>query len=545
MPNREHTTPTAEFSTPSGNVVTRHVRFAPVLYRDVSSEERKRAIAVRPTFLSRRFPSGSGFASLPTRDSGMALLLLLALALALIAGAMATRPRLELLPLGLLLIIGALEVVRRPFNGLLIWFAVAPLIGIRGVSPAFNLAYDGIYRLLTVSLTVLVILTVLAERRSLKIGLPEVLLALYALYALGSVVKVGSNLRGDTLTAFDRVLLPLAMYFLAKHLVDRPERLKSILYVLLFVALLQCSFAIAGSIPSVSHHLPRIWFARSDRFTGSLGNPVAFGTTLLVTLVLLNHFQRYTSDARTRTLIKLVSAIGAFTIALTFSRSVWIGAALVLLLSVILHRSTMKSLLPLAVLTVALLFSGILSQYAAYARERFNDSETIYGRIGRIQASFHMFEVHPIFGWGYRQMDVHFVEYLRQIPYFVDIGYIGGVSHFTLFTILVELGVVGLALYVVPIFLIIRRSIRASRHMPREGFWSRELVTVIWITVAVFLWTSSTMDMKYFPFALSLFWFLLGVLSSLTDQVERGVFGSTEVPTSIRRDKLETRGSHA
>jgi hypothetical protein len=93
----------------------------------------------------------------------MALLVLLALALALIAGAMTTRPRLELLPLGLLLMIGALEVVRRPFNGLLIWFAVAPLIGIRGVSPAFNLAYDGIYRLLTVGLTLLVILTVLAE----------------------------------------------------------------------------------------------------------------------------------------------------------------------------------------------------------------------------------------------------------------------------------------------------------------------------------------------------------------------------------------------
>ena len=433
----------------------------------------------------------------------------------------------------------------RPFNGLLIWFAVAPLIGIRGVSPAFNLAYDGIYRLLTVGLTALVVFALVAERRSLKIGLPEILLALYAIYAMGSVVFLGSRLRGDTLTAFDRILLPLAMYFLAKHLVDRPERLKSILYILLFVALLQSAVAVAGTIPSLSGFLPRVWFTRSDRLTGSLGNPVAFGTTLLVTLVLLNHFQRYTSDAWTRSLIKLVSVIGALTIALTFSRSVWIGAALVLLLSVTLHRSSVKSILPLALLTVVLLFSGFLAQDAAYARQRFGDSETIFGRIGRIQASFHMFEVHPIFGWGYRQMDVHFVEYLRQIPYFVQVNYIGGVSHFTLLTILVELGVVGLALYVIPIIIILRRSVRASRLMPRKGFWSRELVAVIWITITVFLWTSSTMDMKYFPFALSLFWFLLGVLSSLTDLAERRAFDPDGVQSSVRRRELETRGSHA
>ncbi len=529
----------------AGGVVARPVRLSPLLYRGAPSATTKQKILMRPTYWSQRFHTGPRFSALRTRDAAIVLLVLMAFAIALIAGAATTRPGLSLLPLGLLLVAGGLEVVRKPFNGLLIWFAVAPLIGIRGVSPAFNLAYDGIYRLLTLGLVLLVILNVLAERRSLKIGLPEVLLALYAIYTAGSVAFFSSNLRGDSLTALDRVLLPLAMYFLAKHLVDRPERLTSILSVLLFVALLQSAVAIAGSIPSLSGFLPRIWFTRSDRFTGSLGNPVAFGTTLLVTLVLLNHFQRYTSDARTRSLIKLVSVVGAVTIALTFSRSVWIGAALVLLLSVTLHRNTVKSIIPLALLTVGLLFSGFLAQDAAYARQRFSDSETIYGRIGRIQASFHMFEVHPIFGWGYRQMDTHFVEYLRQIPYFVQINYVGGVSHFTLLTILVEFGVVGLALYVVPIFLILKRSVRAARMMPRQGFWSRELVAVIWISIVVFLWTSSTMDMKYFPFALSLFWFLLGALASLTELAERGAIDSEGVYELIWHGELETRGPHA
>ncbi|MBX6341993.1 MAG: O-antigen ligase family protein, partial [Thermomicrobiaceae bacterium] len=353
---------------------------------------------------------GSGLRRAAADPARSPLVAIGALAACLLVGTLTAMPGLEVLPIALLALGVGLIVLKQPFYGLVIWLGVAPFASVRG-SAMLAAAYDGMHRLLILALVLVLVLGALAQRRSLRLGLPEALMALYALYTIGSLLSASGNLRGDAMTVYDRILLPFGAYFLARELVDRPARFQTIATVLIAVAALQGLISLGGIVPGLRAVLPAVWFHREDRLTGSLGNPAAFGATMVMILVLLNHARRYTTNPDKQVLIRVASLLGALSLLLTFSRSVWISAALVLLLSLRANRNLARSLVPIAVVTLAIVFSGLLARETAYANARLHNEETIYGRIAKIYASVHMWEVHPIFGWGYRQMDDHFDQY--------------------------------------------------------------------------------------------------------------------------------------
>jgi O-antigen ligase len=81
-------------------------------------------------------------------------------------------------------------------------------------------------------------------------------------------------------------------------------------------------------------------------------------------------------------------------------------------------------------------------------------------------------------------------------------------SHNTYLTILVELGFVGLAIFVIPWLVIPWRAIRGGMHDPRSMWFVLGSVSALFVFVAA----ANAGDFKFFSFVPAIPWILLGLL---------------------------------
>jgi O-antigen ligase len=138
-------------------------------------------------------------------------------------------------------------------------------------------------------------------------------------------------------------------------------------------------------------------------------------------------------------------------------------------------------------------------------------SSTVEIRVAIQQVSLHLAAEKPVLGWGYGSFD----EAKRASDLIVQGVPLASVlettSHDTNLTILVELGLVGLVLYVAPFLLV---GIRALRRPPPES--ERWLLASALGSLVVVYVTASTLDFRFFSFAQMLPFAFLGILRRLT-----------------------------
>jgi O-antigen ligase len=162
---------------------------------------------------------------------------------------------------------------------------------------------------------------------------------------------------------------------------------------------------------------------------------------------------------------------------------------------------------------MVILAGTLLADEMDWAQDRLGQ-ETYSGRIVVYRAMITMVGLKPFFGWGYENLDRFDRQFYERVGVF-SIGDKDETSHNTYLTIMTELGLIGFFLYLFPFFYWFVRSMRAVRRLPKEGFWSWRLLVILWLAIGGHVIAASLMDMRFFPFALTLWWMTLGFIANM------------------------------
>lgn len=428
-----------------------------------------------------------------------------------------------LLPVTLLL-------TRHVFTGILLWLLVMPFIS---VLPSGGLVYWAIYRILPVVLLGLVGLLRLLKVRAdppARIGPPELAMGIFILYLPISILLL-QNDRGTAFRDFvDRMLIPFCMYLFIRLAGPREKEIEQLEWIALFIALSQSFIGfLSWFAPQV---LPQPWhYLQGYRTTGSVKDPDLYAVLLTFSAVILVHGAINRKSKPIRFLFFAASGLSAIFAFLSLERAVWLGGIFVVIGLFVLYPKTMLQLSLIGTIVMVMLGSGILATHLSLSVERFTEASPVYDRIVIFDAMSQMFQEKPIFGWGYENLDQNIQQYYRTVG---DASLTTRVvtSHNTYMTILTELGLVGLFLYLAPAFWWLVLSFRVFPRMPRAGLWSRQLLVGFWLVVLFIFTISNFIDLRFFPFGLALYWMTLGMIANMVYPYLRG--RSLEEPRLVR-----------
>jgi O-antigen ligase len=175
-------------------------------------------------------------------------------------------------------------------------------------------------------------------------------------------------------------------------------------------------------------------------------------------------------------------------------------------MALIANRARWPSLLAFATVGVLVFAAwGHISSSNIY-QERLGVTATVTTREKIQHESVALFRQRPLLGWGYNTFDR-----IRGISPTRDTQIQNITSHDTYLTVLVELGVIGLALLVLPWVVISCRALAAARRGLVEPWMVAGCVGA-----AVSVWIGAlTYDARFFPLISALPWITLGVARNL------------------------------
>jgi O-antigen ligase len=89
-------------------------------------------------------------------------------------------------------------------------------------------------------------------------------------------------------------------------------------------------------------------------------------------------------------------------------------------------------------------------------------------------------------------------------------------SHNFYLTLLAEQGLVGFALFVIPVVWWLVMTVKAWTDLPSQGLISRRLLAVLWLFIIGFVLVNTFQSMRV-VFSLGLWWVTLGLIASVVD----------------------------
>jgi putative inorganic carbon (HCO3(-)) transporter len=317
-----------------------------------------------------------------------------------------------------------------------------------------------------------------------------------------------------------KVIVPFTLFHLA-GMVFTDERSFRQFETFALVVLGYLSFtAIAFLVDARSLIFPRFILDESlgfhaDRARGPLLQAVANGVSLNILGMLAWHAYRRGSSRGLRTIILLTSLPVA--VLATMTRAVWIsfaGTVLALIIGSNHKRRCRKA----CIAAVAVTIVGavvILSSHelAGSLNERFEEQGPVDFRKAVYAGGWEMFFEHPVMGWGFHRMPA-------ELPRFVS-GYAEKVlyPHNTYLELLVEQGVVGMALYLWLMWELWRLRRAAIPADERGGFLDQNFHRMWPIVLAVYWMNASVVVMSY-QFVNGLLFTMAGMLAAQRRRAE-------------------------
>ena len=395
------------------------------------------------------------------------------------------------------------------------WIAAAPVFA--DAARASNVGRLGILALYMAPVVPLALLTFTRSDTN-RGSLVDVLPAAFVGYVVTSITvtsetseTIFSSLLGSLwLVAGVVALGPLVYYFLGIG-PGRTIPRETIAAVLMAGAALQGGLAV---LEAVTHR--NVWglngwqsVSGGGRAVASFANPAVLGMFLGVGIVLAVSALAWGAPRRIRRLAILTLALGVPGLFATLERGPIIATTLGVIVVLLLARRRIVVLFAIASVGLALaaLWPSI-TQTAVY-QERATESTNVKLRAGLQDWSLQLASEKPLFGWGYGSFD--------RIKNTADLTAVGDVpigqllkytSHNSYLTMLVELGAVGLLLYLLPFVVITGRTLARIRA-PSEDRW---VIGGTAAAMGVIVLTAMTLDVRFFSFAQALPWILLGMI---------------------------------
>jgi len=443
--------------------------------------------------------------------------------------------------LGLLVALPAFVLLHRyPFAALIIWLSLAPFL-VQTNSGTVRRVYWVIHRALPPTTVAIILLSTwlkVHKRKLPKLRMPELLMVGYIVVSLVSILYVvGNNAAGNNLVnqllngvdsygdkkifvLYDRVFIPMCLYFIVRLTKLKEADLKRLLP---FIAFVLVSQAIIGLLSwAAPQILPSAWLNRAgSRTSGSLDHYSVFTSTIMLCSTLLlqsayNHNLRKTI----RLGYIFMFILGVFMIFLSFSRASWLACFIVIIGLFCLYPKNMAKMGTYAIaFFIVLLSAGYLSQQADYAQERFyseQSEESALSRLPVVYASLRMLEAKPLLGWGYGDFDKYDYQFQARVGDLVSPKQ-DHASHNLYLTILAEQGIVGFFFYLMPAVWWLALSVKAYPKLPAEGFWSRKLLVIFWLVLLFHFVINNFSNMRV-VYGLGLWWVTLGFISVMVSR---------------------------
>lgn len=313
-------------------------------------------------------------------------------------------------------------------HALIFWIVTAPFARFAYLNVELGRGIPNLTlnRIMTGVLLILVLAQLASQRRrAVRLSVMDVSLILYGLAALLSVPSSVIKFQSAIQSFFDLIVIPIAVYFLARALITDRQEMRAVMYALLVVGTYMALLAIREQLTG------DVWFYPEDRsvqytrtirrVVGLLGNPAYLATCINLALP----WAWYLFLKAKRAKWVLLPLIGVMIAGVYFcmNRSAWAGLVLALIVMALLIRRFRRIFAFMVLIGAALaaVYWAVIVSSAA-VRERLQAQGPVEYRADTWNVALRMIKDNLAFGIGYENFQFyyhrygHWDIYLRALP---------------------------------------------------------------------------------------------------------------------------------
>ncbi len=415
---------------------------------------------------------------------------------------------------------GLLLLHRYPFLAVLIWLFFMPFL-LHTPTSAERQLYWIVHRALpplTVGIMVAASMVGANRSRSPRLGLPEFAMAGYVGVSLLSIYLESNDPLSTAIRFYDRVFIPMCLYLTIRMSALGDKEMKWLIGAALFIAVSQ---SVIGTLSWIAPQLlPSPWIDKAgNRTVGSLDSPGAYTTTLVFTGLLLLHAASHSRPGLIPKIFQLAFLLSVYGVFLSFSRGSWTAGILALLGLIYLYPKYLIRLGLVVSVALVLLGGTLLADQLSWAGQRLYSEESTKTALGRLPvylAAYRMFEAKPVFGWGYDNFNLYDRRFQGRVLDLVNPDKKDLSSHNVYLTLLAEQGLTGFLLFLTPLVWWLLLTLKILPGMPREGFWGRNLLIILWLAILSHVVVNSFQP-ALVVFDLGMWWVILGWIGNVVD----------------------------
>jgi O-antigen ligase len=327
-----------------------------------------------------------------------------------------------------------------------------------------------------------------------------------------------------------QMLLPLLLYRMGRHAFDRAALVRALLWTILILAAYSAAMSIMQFTGPTELVWPRyiledtvgtVW---PDRASGVFRQPNINGWLLALGLAIAMLLLSRRSEPTWRRWFAFVVAIACgYGIYLTHTRVVWLSSVVVLIIGALIARGYRKGF----VVAICLVASVVVVNWSAFASTDrkaggVGSVNEVQDRLNANQTALWAITRKPVAGWGILRFQpvntYHHQQWAPDVPWIR--GY-GAAAHETELGILVDVGVIGFALYICVLGLVIRRLWTAYRTLPDHDLCGKPLAVTTIMAIATLIITGTAVDLRLFDFPMLPIFLLAGITVSWSDRYQR------------------------
>jgi O-antigen ligase len=327
-----------------------------------------------------------------------------------------------------------------------------------------------------------------------------------------------------------QMLLPLLLYRMGRHAFDRAALVRALLWTILILAAYSAAMSIMQFTGPTELVWPRyiledtvgtVW---PDRASGVFRQPNINGWLLALGLAIAMLLLSRRSEPTWRRWFAFVVAIACgYGIYLTHTRVVWLSSVVVLIIGALIARGYRKGF----IVAICLVASVVVVNWSAFASTDrkaggVGSVNEVQDRLNANQTALWAITRKPVAGWGILRFQpvntYHHQQWAPDVPWIR--GY-GAAAHETELGILVDVGVIGFALYICVLGLVIRRLWTAYRTLPDHDLCGKPLAVTTIMAIATLIITGTAVDLRLFDFPMLPIFLLAGITVSWSDRYQR------------------------
>ena len=340
-------------------------------------------------------------------------------------------------------------------------------------------------------------------------------LYLSVVYVMASAIAAGNVDKASLLKLADRIgAVPFALFLLAPVMFTSARRRSQFLTFLVGIGLYLGITALLETLKLEElvfpHYItnPALGI-HADRARGPFLEAVGNGTALYIGLVASAiAFVTWTVPWHRR-VAAATGALCGLGLIFTLTRSVWLGAIVATLVTMLFARELRRLLLP-AVVAAAVVIGAALAVVpglADKARVREEQKESVWDRYNLNHAALNMFHARPLVGFGWNTFPEVGTDYFVQGAHYPLSAGVGFGVHNEYLSNLAELGLIGTTLWLAPFVAMI--VVTATRRGPPElRPWRLGVLAigVFFLVVAGFVYP--------YAFPVLVLWTMMGALEA-------------------------------